>query len=64
VTVTPEHRFVLSERLAKEWEEGKAYYAMHGREIAVPARPADRPAPELLRWHNEERVREAGGVRA
>jgi putative restriction endonuclease len=53
VTVTPDRRFVVSRRLADEWENGKAYYAMEGREIAVPARVADRPDPELLRWHNE-----------
>ena len=52
VTVTPEHRFVVSQRLAQEWENGKAYYAMEGS-IALPARSADRPDPELLRWHNE-----------
>ena len=54
VTVTPDRRFVVSRRLADEWENGKAYYAMEGREIAVPARVADRPDPELLRWHNEQ----------
>lgn len=53
VTVTPERRFVVSRRLADEWENGKAYYAMEGRDIAVPARIVDRPDPELLRWHNE-----------
>jgi putative restriction endonuclease len=53
VTVMPDRRFVVSRRLADEWENGKAYYAMEGREIAVPARVADRPDPELLRWHNE-----------
>jgi putative restriction endonuclease len=53
VTVTPDHRFVVSRRLAQEWENGKAYYAMEGREIAVPKRVADRPDPVLLRWHNE-----------
>lgn len=53
VTVTPERRFVVSTRLAEEWENGKAYYAMQGREIAQPTLPADRPDPDLLRWHNE-----------
>lgn len=53
VTVTPDHRFLVSRRLAQEWENGKAYYAMEGREIALPAREADRPDAGLLRWHNE-----------
>jgi putative restriction endonuclease len=53
VTVTSERRFVVSDRLAKEWENGKAYYALHGREISVPRDVADRPDPALLRWHND-----------
>ncbi len=53
VTVTPDRRFVVSRRLAQEWENGKAYYAMEGRAIRLPERPGDRPDPELLRWHNE-----------
>ena len=53
VTVTPEHRFVVSRRLKDEWENGKAYYAMEGQPIALPGRREDRPDPALLRWHNE-----------
>jgi putative restriction endonuclease len=53
VTVTPEHRFVVSRKLAEEWENGRAYYAMEGREIALPAQAPDRPDAALLRWHNE-----------
>ncbi|MFY3743289.1 HNH endonuclease [Anaeromyxobacter sp. Red801] len=53
VTVTPDQRFVVSRRLAQEWENGRAYYEMEDRRIAVPRRVADRPDPELLRWHNE-----------
>ena len=53
VTVTPDHRFVVSRRLAQEWENGKAYYAMEGREIALPPAKGDRPDPSLLRWHND-----------
>ncbi len=53
VTVTPDHRFVVSQRLAKEWENGKIYYERNGRPITLPRRPSDGPDPELLRWHNE-----------
>jgi len=44
---------VVSRRLAQEWENGKAYYAMEGREIALPPAKGDRPDPSLLRWHND-----------
>ena len=62
VTVTPDHHFVVSRRLAQEWENGKAYYAMEGRSIALPSRVSDRPDPELLRWHNENVFEADGGV--
>jgi putative restriction endonuclease len=53
VTVTPDHRFVVSGRLAQEWENGKIYYAKDGSEIALPHSRGDWPDSELLRWHNE-----------
>jgi predicted restriction endonuclease len=53
VTVTPECRFEVSGRLREEFENGKTYYALHGREILQPRARADRADPELLRWHNE-----------
>jgi putative restriction endonuclease len=53
VTVTPDYRFEVSGRLAQEWENGKVYYALQGRPIEVPKRPADRPGADLLQWHNE-----------
>ena len=54
VTVTPEHRFLVSRRLKEEWENGRTYYAHHGKPIALPRRASDRPDPVLLRWHNHE----------
>jgi putative restriction endonuclease len=53
VTITPEHRFVVSQRLEQEWENGKAYYAMDGKALALPSGVADRPDGAALRWHNE-----------
>jgi len=53
VTVTPGLRFEVSSRLREEWENGKVYYDLQGREVAVPRARRDRPSPELLRWHNE-----------
>jgi putative restriction endonuclease len=53
VTITPDLRFVVSQRLATEWENGKIYYERNGAPIALPKRRTDRPDPELLRWHNE-----------
>ena len=53
VTVTADLRFVVSQRLAQEFENGKAYYKRDGKALGLPKSAADRPDPEVLRWHNE-----------
>lgn len=54
VTVTPEHRVVVSGRIKDQWYNGKAYYRLQGEPLRrLPDAPADRPDPEHLRWHNE-----------
>lgn len=54
VTVTPDYRFLVSDRLKQEFENGRAYYKRNGDALrSMPASPSDRPDPELLRWHNE-----------
>jgi putative restriction endonuclease len=53
VTVTEDHRFVVSRRLKDDYENGKVYYEMQGRTIQLPESLADRPDPAALRWHNE-----------
>jgi putative restriction endonuclease len=54
VTVTPDYRFEVSRRLREEFENGKTYYALEGREIHVPDTAVERPDQALLRWHNEQ----------
>lgn len=54
VTVTPDYRVEVSGRIREEWFNGRAYYRLHGERLAsLPERPADRPRPDLLAWHNE-----------
>ena len=55
VTVTPTHHFEVSRRIRDEFENGRDYYAMHGRSVQVPERSDQRPNPEALAWHNENR---------
>jgi putative restriction endonuclease len=55
VTVTPARRFEVSRRIRDEFENGRDYYAMHGKLIAVPDRSELQPDPDSLRWHNENR---------
>ncbi len=52
VTVTPGYRFRVSEALRDDFSNGRTYYALEGRPITLPGNPAQRPAPEILDWHN------------
>ncbi|MCR4395929.1 MAG: HNH endonuclease [Candidatus Saccharicenans sp.] len=54
ITITPEYRVEVSKKLKEDFENGKSYYPYHGKSLSVlPDRPEDRPAKELLIWHNE-----------
>jgi len=54
LTVTPALRVEVSPRLKAEWENGREYYAYHGRELACrPADAVNLPNKEFLQWHNE-----------
>jgi len=53
LTVTPDLRVEVSKRIKEEYENGHEYYAHHGRPLAVlPPGLNERPARELLEWHN------------
>ena len=53
VTVTPELHFEVSQRIKEEFENGREYYALHGRRIGVPQQAEQMPDPVVLGWHNE-----------
>lgn len=58
VTVTPDLHLEVSSRLKAEWENGREYYAYHGRELQIrPSNPNSHPGAEFLRWHNEQRFK-------
>jgi hypothetical protein len=54
VTVTPEYRFEVGRRIKEEFENGRDYYALNGRPVAVPDRIDARPNRNALLWHNTE----------
>ncbi|HER41092.1 MAG TPA: HNH endonuclease [Salinimicrobium catena] len=55
LTVTKDLHAEVSTRIREEFENGRAYYALHGKRFAVsPAGLSERPAPEYIQWHNEE----------
>ena len=53
VTVTKEHRFEVSRRIREEFENGRDYYAMNGKELYVPRNNEFMPSKEFIQWHNE-----------
>jgi putative restriction endonuclease len=55
VTVTPDHRFLVSKRLREDFDNGHTYYPHHGKPIVLPRAVEDRPRAEALSWHNESR---------
>lgn len=53
VTVTPDYRFRVSERLNDDWRNGKIYYALDKQPIQLPREVSCRPDRELLDWHEQ-----------
>lgn len=54
LTVTEDLRLRVSPRIREQFSNGREYYRFDDQPLAVlPVAPADRPAPEFLRWHNE-----------
>lgn len=64
LTLTPNLQVEVSKRIKEEFENGKEYYAHHGKPLAVrPESPVERPATEFLRWYNDN-VFEKYGLRS
>jgi putative restriction endonuclease len=53
VTVDEEERFLVGRRLKLDFENGRAYYDLHGRKLALPPDAARRPSRAALAWHRE-----------
>jgi putative restriction endonuclease len=53
VGVTPDYKFVVSDRLRGDYSNGRSYYALVGRPIELPARREEWPRAEALAWHGE-----------
>lgn len=52
VTVDEDYRFVVSDRVKTDFNNGEEYRRLHGMQLALPASALSRPDPLLLRWHN------------
>jgi putative restriction endonuclease len=52
LTVDPgDRRIVISGRIREEFENGRDYYQLHGRPLALPGDPLAVPAREFLEYH-------------
>ncbi len=54
LTITPDSKVEVSNKIKEEFENGKDYYKHKGSSIYLPQDLYRRPSPEFLRWHNEE----------
>jgi putative restriction endonuclease len=53
VTVDSDLKFVVSDRVRTDFNNGHEYRRLHGSTLVVPSNPALRPSVEALAWHNE-----------
>jgi putative restriction endonuclease len=53
VTVTDDLQFAVSERLKTDFDNGKHYYEMQGRDVATPKPGFTPPSRAALRWRRE-----------
>ena len=51
VAVDEKYKFVVSKRLREEFENGREYYKLQGREILLPEQSRLAPSKDAIRWH-------------
>lgn len=55
ITVTDDKRVEVSRRIREEYENGREYYAYHGKQLQnLPDQVLDQPAAGYLSWHQQE----------
>lgn len=54
MTITPNYRVEVSKRIREEYENGRDYYALHGKQLSViPDNKWEQPARSFIDWHNQ-----------
>ncbi len=53
LTVTPTLHLEVSPRLRQDYQNGRSYYPLHGKEISAPTDRSLLPRADYLQWHNE-----------
>lgn len=55
VTVTNDHHLEVSRRIREEYENGREYYAYHGKKLLnLPDKIIERPSGLFLEWHHQQ----------
>ena len=55
ITITPKLKIEVSKRIHEEYANGKDYYKLHGKDLAVlPNHPNDLPSQQYIEWHNQK----------
>lgn len=55
VTIDPELKFVVSNRVRQEFENGREYYRFHGQSLQnLPESIPEQPSRQFIEWHNRE----------
>ncbi|MEX0719048.1 MAG: HNH endonuclease [Candidatus Paceibacterota bacterium] len=55
ITFTNDHKMEISSKIREEYENGREYYAYHGKELRnLPEELIERPSAEFVKWHQEE----------
>ena len=55
VTVSEDHQLIVGRRLKEDFDNGRHYYEMHGKQLRPPVRGASPPSSAQLLWHRETR---------
>ena len=53
VGVTPDYKFVVSDRLRGDYSNGRSYYPLNGQPIVLPQVREEWPSAEALAWHGD-----------
>ena len=53
VGVTPDYKFIVSDRLRSDYSNGRSYYPLNGQAIVCPRAPGEWPDRDALEWHLE-----------
>jgi len=57
VTITPSMKFEVSRKIKEEFENGRDYYNLQGKEIRLPVNPSYYPSQKYIEWHNNNKYR-------